>query len=327
MKIQTYFLVLVALLIFSCTKIDKGILSPGIRFLQTNYTFEKGWLVSTDALNSNGSSLPVSAAILHVYDSKGNVVDTMFNINYPIDVWIAPYDPTVDTTLAAINAKRELKMMPAVNINPLNGQITGNYNTVNIPADTYSFDIKVSNLMGSEVLKNIVSITFVDTTTYQTTALGAPYDHLLMVGNESVAKTAAAPNMTVNYVADTGNTEIIVMYKDKTGAYFDPLKGEIQPRPNTGLNPIPAYLQSFEIYTPFYTYTDTSMVYICPTNPFPLTSQGNGLNVYYRIPTQYFIQDSYPADTYSANIRYAIQVYSPGKYYVTLQLPDVTRVP
>jgi hypothetical protein len=80
MKIQTYFLVLVALLIFSCTKIDKGILSPGIRFLQTNYTFEKGWLVSTDALNSNGSSLPVSAAILHVYDSKGNVVDTMFII-------------------------------------------------------------------------------------------------------------------------------------------------------------------------------------------------------------------------------------------------------
>jgi hypothetical protein len=165
----------------------------------------------------------------------------------------------------------------------------------------------------------------VDAPGYQSVPdLGTSYDKLFKVGNESVTATAAAPINTITYLADSPNLIIFKMV-DKNGVPFSPKNGEIVKRPNSGVNPIPPYLQCFENYTNSYTYTDTAMLFNYALEPFPFISLGNGFNLYYRIPTQFFSVDGYPDGEWSANPRLPFRLWLPGVYSITMQFPDLTH--
>ncbi|MEX6686573.1 hypothetical protein QTN47_03655 [Danxiaibacter flavus] len=100
--------------------------------------------------------------------------------------------------------------------------------------------------------------------------------------------------------ADTPNV-VIVRITDKNGQVFNPAKGEVAKRPNSGLNPTPPFLQNLQDYAPdIYKALDTAMFLKFPLVPFPIASLGNGYNVYYRIPTKFVHIDS--TATWAANV-------------------------
>jgi len=318
-------LTIIVLIAFSCTKYAKGFLSPNVQYLNSQYTISKGRVFNSDAMNPDGSTLPLNIQLVHVYDSAGRIMDSIFFKTYPVTTWTGLYDPTVDTTLDQIKALQQVQMLSPLVINPQSGVIQGNFATFDIPAGTYSFDERITNVAGTQLLKNIVSVTLVDAPPFESVPdLGTTYDKLFMVGDESVTHTAATPIITIAQIADSPNVIIFKML-DKNGVPFDPKKGEIGKRPNSGLNPTPPYLECFENYTNSYTYTDTAMFFNYALTPFPFASLGNGFNMYYRIPTQFFSVDGYPDGAYSANPRLPFQLWIPGTYSITMQFPDLTH--
>ncbi|HTJ10993.1 MAG TPA: hypothetical protein VL547_03175 [Dinghuibacter sp.] len=325
MRLYIYLLLGAVFFASSCTKYAKGFLSPNIQYLQSNYVISKGRVYNSDAVNPDGSSQPLNITLEHVYDSAGNVMDNIFFKTYPVTTWKAAYNSATDTTLDQITAKQQVQQLPPITLNANSGVITGNFATINLPAGTYSLDEKISNIAGIEMFHNLVSITLVDAPAYQSVPdLGTTYDKLFKVGNESVTANAANPIITIQYLADSPNLIVLKMI-DKNGTPFDPKKGEIVQRPNSGVNPIPPYLQCFENYTNSYTYTDTAMLFQYALTPFPFTSLGNGYNLYYRIPTQFFSVSGYPDGEWSANPRLPFRLWIPGVYSITMQFPDLTH--
>lgn len=314
-----------ALVINSCTKYEKGFLSPNIQYLSGTYTIPKGRVFNSDALDPDGSSIPLNVKLVHVYDSAGRVMDSLFFKTYSVTTWTGLYNPTTDTTNSQIEALQQVRQLAPITINSVSGVIQGDFATANLPAGTYSFDEQISNVAGSMLFKKLVQVNLIDTTDFDSApALGSVYDHLFMVGNESVTQTAAAPIVTIVHVNDSPNVIVLKMI-DKNGVPFDPKTGEIVKRPNTGLNPDPLYLECFENYTNTYTYTDTAMLFYYALTPFPFASIGNGYNLYYRIPTQYFSVNGFADGTYSANPRLPFRLYVPGTYTITMQFPDLTH--
>ena len=325
---RKYIPILIALLaVHSCTKYEKGFLSPNVQYLQSNYLVAKGRVFTSQALNPDGSSMPMNIQLLHVHDADGNLVDSLFFKKYPVTIWTAIYNPLTDTTVSEIQAKQDVQQLPAIAINANSGVIQGNSATANLPAGTYTFDERISNVAGSLTFSNIVSITLADTPYFDwAPALGTVYDHLFMVGNESVTAVAANPVVTVARTADTPNVVVLKMV-DKNGVPFNPANGEIVRRPNSGLNPVPPYLPCLEDYTATYAYTDTSMRFSYGVTPFPFTPYiaADGYNLYYRIPTQFFSVAGFPDGKYSANPRVPFRLYYIGAYSITVQFPDMTH--
>src|ERR1700744_793515 len=102
MRHSTYriiaFLMAAAFFTASCTKYEKGFLSPNIQYLQSNYMISKGRVYTSDAVNPDGSSQPLTVTLVHVYDSAGNLMDSMFFKKYPVTTWTAAYNASTDTT-------------------------------------------------------------------------------------------------------------------------------------------------------------------------------------------------------------------------------------
>jgi hypothetical protein len=129
-------LVTVAVAIHSCTKYQKGFLSPYITYLETSYTFGKGRVASSDALDPDGSSIPLHVELVHVYDANGKLWDSVFLKSYPVTTWISQYIPTVDTTFDQIIALQQVQQLPGISVNSVSGVIQSNAASLNLPAGT-----------------------------------------------------------------------------------------------------------------------------------------------------------------------------------------------
>lgn len=321
-------LIVVLAAIYSCKKTANGFLSPYIHYEQDPIKIPKGRAFLSAGLNGDGTSLPFSAKVVHYYDkATGNIVDTLFAHTFPVQIWTGLYNPKTDTTLQLIEAKLKTVNIPGITVNPASGQIVANFGALKLPAGEYQFDLQITNEAGTRLYPKIGDFILQDTTTYDAVpAIGTQYDKLYEVGNENVSKLAVTPTLTITRVADTPNI-VTVKFLDKNGTPFDPKKGEIQRRPNTGFNPTPPYLQTLQDYSIAYHVTDNAMIFQFPFTPFPLNSLGNLYNIYYRIPTQYVHIDGQPDGKWSLNPRFPIRIYVPGSYLVTMQFPDVTHVP
>jgi hypothetical protein len=319
------FLLIFCLALSGCTKYEKGFLSPYFQYPISLYTVPKGRLFNSDAINPDGSSVPFKIKLVHIYDASGNIVDDMFAKTYPVTVWTSSYNILSDTTYDLIVSKRKIEQLPPVQVNESNGEIVANQATRFLPSGLYSMDLQVSNVVGNQTLKKIVSFKLADAPPFETApTLGSVYDRLFKVGNESVVKSAKNPSFSVTRVADSPNL-VIFKLLDKNGVPFNPKKGEIVKRPNSGLNPNPPFLQNFQDYTHSYIATDTAMVFPFAFTPMPYISLGNGYNLYYRIPTQFVHINGFPDDTYSCNPRIPVRIWQPGTYNITMQFPDLTH--
>ncbi|RFM27865.1 DUF5007 domain-containing protein [Deminuibacter soli] len=317
------------LLCCGCTKYEKGFLSPYIQYPLKTYTVIKGRASTTDGMVLDGSSLPVSVKILHVYDvHSGKLMDSIFFKKYTVQVWNGSYDAAKDTTLDMIKAKQSTLDLEPLHMNEQSGSIEANTGTLNLPAGDYNFDIQVTNIGSTEILKrDVVSITLVDGVPFEEApGAGSVANQLFLLTDENVVKTLAKPIVTIKRVADKPN-QVTLQLVDKNGVPFNPLKGEIVTRINGGLNPIPPTRPNLGDYTRTYQPTDTSIVYPFSMLPIPLASASYGYNyyMYYRIPTKYAHSDGYPDDLYTVNPRFPVRIWLEGSYTITVKMPDVTH--
>ncbi len=360
---------IIALLIISCcftytgcTKYAKGFLSPYIDYAVNQLIITRGRNNTSYTLNTDGSTTPMTVSWTHIYDSAGNIVDTLFARKYATTIWTGSYDPTVDTTLTSITAIQGTDSLPAVYLNPSNGEIITYASTINIPLGTYTMDIKITNPGGTETLSKLMSLTFVDGAYIETSPQQGNFENNTVVAGTAttgpnffngpndpfdsviITQTAASPN------------QLVVVVTDKFGTPFSPASGELVKRPNAGLDPNPPFLPNLQDYS-FGTYqpSDTGFSLQFPIVPFPTagqitaSAQGDGNNMYYRIPTQYVVIDSTSAwsgnsagnyylgsadphylgqftnGKYDYLLRIPIQVFVPGSYVLYIKILDITH--
>jgi hypothetical protein len=346
-----------------CTKYAKGFLSPYIDYAVNQLVITRGRNSVSYTLNTDGSTTPMTVSWAHIYDSAGNIVDTLFTRKYATTIWTAAYDPTVDTTFALLTSLLGTDSLPAVYVNPSNGEITTYASTLNIPLGTYTMDIRITNPGGTETLSKLMSLTFVDGAFIETSPEQGNFRN-----NTLVAGTASTgpgffngPNNPFDSVVITrvaeSPSQLVVVVTDKFGTPFNVANGELVKRPNAGLDPNPPFLPNLQDYS-FGTYqaSDTGFSVQFPIVPFPTAgqistvSQGDGNNMYYRIPAQYVTIDStsawsanaagtyysgisdphylgqYVGGEYDYALRIPIEVFVPGSYVVYIKVLDITHL-
>lgn len=350
-------LTLGGLAIAACTKYEKGFLSPNVQYAVDEFSITRGRIATSYSLVTDGSSFPLQIQWTHIYDSAGNIVDSLFTKTYPVGVWTASYDPTTDTSYAEIMAKRTVQNLTPLTVNATSGTIEANSGTLYLPLGIYKMDLRVSNTAGSETLDTIMKIDIVDGKPLETSPeQGAFSNSLALAGNAAAALTIfngsnnPFDSVVVTRYADTPNV-LILKVTDKNGVPFDFKKGEITKRPNTGLNPTPPYLQNLQDYAPdTYQVSDTAISIEYPLVPFPIASLGNGYNMYYNILAPYVEIDStsswtsntnpllfyqgtmdshylgtYGAGRYNAYIRIPMRIQVPGAYEINLKILNTTH--
>lgn len=341
----------------NCSKIQQGFISPTMQYSTQLFVVPKGEVASSVALNADGTSLPISVKWLHIYDSTGRVVDTIFQKLYPANVWTAGYNPKTDTSFAAIFAKITTGKVPPLEVNEGSGQIVSTPGSLYVPDGNYSIDIQISNKVGVQVLKNAMTISFQSVRPLQTSPETGAYSLSLLYANTATGGgTLFNGNNnpfvveTIDRISDTPNLFVLKVL-DKNGVIFSGAGGEIMKRPNSGLNPNPPYLQNLQDYAPdtFTEPEDGSLRLVYPIVPFPIGSLGNGYNMYYRLPTQYVTIDStkgwssntagnyykgtsdshflgyYTNNKFDYAVRIPMRIMVPGSYQLTVKLLNVTH--
>ncbi len=336
MKSTLLIKVLLAILIIvtlgGCKKLPDGFLSPIIRYEEDPILIAKGRVYVSSALNFDGSSKPATVKLLHIYDkATGQIVDDLFLKKDTIKVWTALYDPKMDTTLELIAAKQKDAVVTPISVNESSGQLEANFLTLYLPSGDYTFDLEISNGASSKVYEKIGNFTLVDKKPYEAhPEIGSPYVRMIKVGNESVGTSLTSANDVEVLIDRTGNSpnKVTVKMVDKNGIPFNPQAGEIARRPNTGNNPVPPFLQTLQDYSLKTQLFNDRMEFSYGTIPFPLSSLGNGYNIYYRIPTQFFShtnQVAYPDGEWSANPRFVFRAFVPGSYLITFKLKSIVH--
>lgn len=314
----------------SCKKLPNGFLSPLVRYEEDPIIIQKGRTKVSSALNFDGSTKPAKIKLVHIYDkATGKIVDDIFLKKYTIKVWKGLYNSKTDTTLELIAAKQMDAEITPIVINEVSGQVEANYTTLNIPSGDYEFDLEITNGAGTHLYPKIGQLQIIDAPPFEANPeLGTPYVRMIKVGNESQGTSLTGDaEVAVERTADAPN-KVIVKIVDKNDVPFNPNAGEIIRRPNTGNNPIPPFLQTLQDYSLKTDLFDDRMEFTYGVLPFPLESLGNGYNIYYRIPTQFFSYDDqvkFPDGQYSANPRFVFRAYVPGTYTITFKAIHITH--
>jgi hypothetical protein len=340
----------------ACTKYGDGFISPYVQYAVNQFTVVRGRTASSYSLITDGSNIPMHVKWVHIYDSTGNIVDSIFKKQYPVSIWTEAYNSQTDNTYGSIIAKQTVVNIPPMRVNESNGTIEANSGTLYLPLGTYTMDLSVSNSAGSVELKKIMTIVIADGKPLETAPeQGAFSNSLAHVGNAAAALTVFNGQnnpydlVTVTRYADTPNT-IILKVMDRNGVPFNPRTGELTKRPNTGLNPVPPFLQNLQDYAPdTYQVNDSAISIKFPLVPFPIASLGNGFNMYYNILSPYLHIDStsswssnpsggyyqgpndshykgvYQDDRYNYYIRIPMRVQVPGAYEIAVRILNTTH--
>ena len=359
-KNKIIFLIVIFLLIpFSefisgCTKIQKGYLSPLIKYSSLEFSFIRGRVSTSAVLLPDGSSNPLNVKLLHVYDSTGKNVDAIFLKTYPTSVWIEKHDPKVDITVDQILKKRSFKDLTPISVNEKNGAVTSNPSSIHLPTGSFTIDLQVSNIEGTEVLKKILKLNIADGSRVETWQYDIIANGIALANQTPVAYTFRGSNnpfviTDIKVIADTPNL-VIFKFVGKDGIPFNPKTGEVKKRPNGGLNPIPPFLQNLQDYQPdTYVTTDSNMSVKYPIAPFPIVSMGNGFMFYYNIkasavkidstsswgasqPGVYYQGSSdphylgqYTPEKYDYSLRIPFRIFVPGAYEVTIRMLNMNH--
>jgi len=306
--------------VISCTKAPNGYLSSQIRYTDSPIQIQRGNVVQSNPVNSDGSSAPVTYELLDIRNATTHKhADSLYMPQQHYE-FISLFNPAVDTTVALLNTHRKLVNGPCFDFNEHTGAFTFYQTTSNVPKGNYEFDIKATNQNGSKTYKNIGTIRLFDSTAYRIDVGGSAW----FQDNTSNNGNVGDPPVTIQRLSTTGTLAILKIV-DEHGTPFDPAKGEIIARGDR---------TDFESYASFHPVvaSDTSLTCNFELAPFPyLPNSTYGFLIYYRIPSQFVKFDAgitpTPAQIYSANPRFSFQLYQVGTYLITVTVPHVTRVP
>ena len=324
-KLLSYYILIFSSAIFgSCTKIENGFLSDGIRYKDNTIFCKRGMtLTMSDRINTDGSTPPYQFELINLRDeSTGNAAPKVFFEGFDI-LTFKPgmvFNAETDTTVELLNKKRETVNKPPMEFNPVSGQLVFNKASANLPLGRYTFDVKMINPTGQKIFSKLATVEIIDPViedmfevTYQA-ATGS---------NASEVFTAiTAPKLKCTKISNEG-ARVILKIVDKNGKAFNPKAGEIVKR---GDRPM------FESHVKFnpVEVTDTEMICDFEVAPFPLAkliaSNGTdwGYLNYYRIPMQYAQVDGLANN--NVNPVFGFRVLMEGTYEVEVMLPAVTRI-
>jgi hypothetical protein len=305
--------------IIGCKKIPDGYLSAQIRYTDSPIQVQRGNIVQTDPVNSDGSSAPVTYELLDIRNATTHKHADSLYAPQKHYIFTSVFNADVDTTIALLNTHRQLIAGPSFDFNVHTGAFTFYETTANVPLGTYEFDIKATNQNGSKIYKNIGTFTLYDGPSYEIDAGGSAW----FQDNSTANGDTGNPEVDIQQLSTTG-TNAILKLVDEKGTAFDPAKGEIIARGDRS---------NFETYAKFHPLiaSDTSLTCNFEITPFPFSQSAYGYLIYYRIPSQFVKYDSGSTPTaaqiYSANPRFAFRLFQEGTYLITVHVPHVTRTP
>lgn len=308
---------------YACSKIEKGFLSPNVRYVNGTIYVQRGMAyVASDRIETDGSTPPFSYKLLNLRDkTSGAPAPVEFFTDYEVQMFKSGmvFDAQTDTTVELLNAKREVVMTPPMVFNEVSGQLVFNRSSVNLPLGNYIFDIEMTNPKAIQVYEEMGEIEVVEPTiddmfevTYQA-ATGSDASETFF--------TTTAPQLSCTRISTEG-ARVILKIVDKNGNPFNPSVGEVIKR---GDRP------TFESHVRFNPVMETDTALICDyeVSPFPLTNYDDGSTdwgylIYYRIPKEYAIVDG--LQNVNVNPVFGFRVLMEGTFVVTVRLPSVTRL-
>ena len=306
----------------SCKKIEKGFLSPNVRYVNGVISVPRGMTyVASEGIGADGSTPPFSYKLLNLRNKdNGQPAPKEFFTKYDVDVFKTGmvFNAATDTTIALLNKKREKLNTTPMIFNEKSGQLVFNRASANLPLGNYIFDVEMTNPNGTRLFPNLGEIKVVDPSlqdyfqvTYQATN-----------GSSSTEQFTAttAPLITCERISGSG-ARIYLKITDKNNVPFNPKAGEVIRR---GDRP------RFETHAKFnpVQLTDSEMICDFEVAPFPLTGYKDavtdwGFLMYYRIPMAYANIDNLPNN--NVNPAFAFRILLEGTYVVTIKLPSVTH--
>lgn len=314
--------------IVSCKKIENGFQSYNVRYKNSELIAKRGLILyQSDQINADGSTPPYSFKLLNLRNLDGSAAPKEFTTPYEITVFKPgqSFNAETDTTVALLNAKREVvKTLPMV-FNEKSGQLSFNKGSANIPLGKYTFDVEMLNKTRTQLIPSIATIEVQDPSSDD---LFVITDNVANAFSDQTGGSIAHKNpiITCTKISNVGARAILKMV-DKNGRVFNPKSGEVIKR---GDRP------TFENYAKFNKViaTDTAMICDFEIAPFPLVKYVTpatdwGFLMYYRIPSQFVTIDGtqFTPDkgTWSVNPRWSWQLKLEGTYVIQVKFTDVTH--
>lgn len=253
-----------AVSLFSCTKVEKGFLSPNLYYLENPLYTTQGAITVSSSLIVDGSTTPMSVELLKVTDENGNDVTAMVTKEDSIQGFTGSVS-YLDSTLALLNAKIATTAAVPLSVAQTGGRIQLTPATKYIPTGSYKVSVKATNVRGTRDLTDACTIivsgsgaAFVD---YGGTYAGA-FD--ASSGSFLYGVGISGPEITYS---KTDINKIVYKFYDKDGHLYNAKAGGITSR---------KLRWSMKEFDPYYpeVLTDTSVEYQFPNvpNQFPAFS-------------------------------------------------------
>ena len=318
-------IVLSAGILNSCTKIEEGYLSEGIRYQFPTIEVERGVvkIANENLIFPDGSTLPLNVKLLDIRDKTTGKRAVEWFQQYDSYRFIAPLTDT-DTTMELFNKKIEYGKFLPFDFVASGGYFRFNTGTKNIPLGEYIFDLEVSNVKGTKQLLNAATIIVkepipyvIDASTQLGTAKdGTPTTHAYLPVTQR--------DVTVEKIGNEKNQVILKMVV-KNGKPFNP-KTTIQNR----LLADGSVLNDFTTFALFdrVQYTDDAMSYNFGIPPYPFKNAPvNGKTMYFWIPAQFVEIDQFPSAEYpraALSVRVRIDIKVEGTWLITIKALNAT---
>lgn len=282
-----------------CNKAEEGFLSDKLFYRSNPFNADKGRVVTSAPLETDGSTQSLQVKLLAVRDNTGAVAQAMTK-EYEIPVYKGEIRST-DSTLELLSKKLGTGLYKPFNVNEVGGRLEVTPASMFVDTGTYDFDIEASNIKGKKVLNSIAKVRIKPAIPFQ---LIRQFASTSTTGQEATFVTQANFTVTIERVP-AGPNKIIIKFVDKNGVPFNPKTGEVIPRATlagaTGLR------YEFRQFAPFYAEekTDTALVYQYPekTPTFPLFTLNNAYLSSYRIPAAFNDQNV------NINPEFAVRLY------------------
>lgn len=323
-----------------CKKVEVGYLSDNIRYGSNPVVADRGVFKIVTGIIPDNSTPPFKVTILNIRNKATGKREEAFFKPSEVTVWKEKYDPTTDTTLALIEAKRAKEMKLPLEVIEKSGQLMFTQATENVPVGEYLLDLEVENPKGKKQYEGVTTLQIKDPLFFE--HINAPYFILVNPSDGSskryphdvdwfdISKQQSA-NTTFKVTRDAeGPNQIILKVYDKNGAVFPGKALERRPSGDTFLNT----MATFAYKT---TVTENSVIHDYAQARFPdvyWDNIGNGILCYYRIYDKYIESVDYvdvwnppykityktDPNPYILQIRFGMKFNLPGTYLVEMHL-------
>ncbi len=348
---KIYLILFTIILFSSCVKeIPIGFMSDNLRMREDTFNVVKGIYTVSGVPILDGSTRPLTFEILRVKNMYTGDEAPEFSKTYPVRLWLSPYNPDTDTTMAIVNQKLVVEDILPLEINSVSGQLAVNAGSLNLPGDLYSVDVKISNENTTREFTNFGKIKFeyhpwewknnfaewlygVSLNGTDPNLLGYKIEELngLPQAEQDEIKNNTHPRYHIEKLreSETNDVEVKLSFYDSEGKVF----------PGRAINREPtatSYRNSWFDNSIKTTYLDDGVSFVFPTVPFPAFGRSNsgGRNSislsYYVLHPDYFTltpaalakANKYASDngvvfkSYNLAVKTVYQINEPGVWEV-----------